>query len=396
MEMLNIAESFQSSTTHAYGNKTSAENGELSESFSDAIRQEILGSDTSTQQRSGRTEEHSETGSKEDDKDIVFDVQGAILWTEQLQSLQMIPAHQNLNSDAVEKAVGGLQQTVAEIGGLSQAYQELQKGTELTDAQNSDMRNSISHQRVENPLKPGSAEPADSAVLTAGKQETANLAEMKGSGHFEVNAQEQKKDINNNVHNFEKQVSPADAAQNAVESRGNQIQEDTLLQAATSQSRLEAGLYTGIQQEQPVAKTGESILTSDMQNLSETMRKQMMQGKTDFEILLEPANLGKLIIKVTYESGKAAVSILCTNDKTLEMLSQNAKNMGAIMEQRMGTETTVIIEPRHANPDYLQQQADQGSHSGYERDDRDRQQNQSREKENEFVSFAEQLRLGLM
>lgn len=395
MEMLNIAESFQSSTTPAHGYKTSAEDGGASESFSDAIRQEILGSDTSVQQGSGRTEEHSETDSKEEgDKDTVFDVQGAILWTEQLQSLQMIPVNQNLNSDTGEKAIQGLQQTVAETGELSQVHQGLQKGTERTDLPNPDMRNPVLHEKVENPLKLGSIELVDSVVLTADRQETSNLAEMKGFGHFEANAQEQKKGVNNNVHNLEKQVSPAGADQNAVQGRVNQIQEDTLSQAVASQSRPEAGFYTGIQQDQPTARTGRSTLTSDIQNLSETMLKQMTQGKTDFEILLEPANLGKLIIKVTYESGKAAVSILCTNDKTLEMLSQNAKNMGAIMEQRMGTETTVVIEPRHTNPDYLQQQADQGSHSGYERDDQ--QQNQSREKENEYIGFAEQLRLGLM
>lgn len=393
MEMLNIAESFQSSTVYSHGYKNSTENGGESESFSDSIRQEILESETSAQQRPDRAEEHAETVPKED-KDAASNVQEAILWIGQLQGLQFISTNQNFSSETGRKATEGLPQAVVGLEDLSKVQQGLQKGAEITGVQKYSIPNSVLSQNAQNPLKDGSAEQTDSVILTAGKQETASSTMLKGSGRFESNEKEPKTGFSNNVHNFQKQVSAADADQNTVEGRMNQIQEDALSQTVTSQSRPETEFHTGIQQTEPAVQNRRNTLISDVQNLYDTMLKQMAQGKKEFEILLEPANLGKLIIKVSYESGKAAVSILCTNDKTLEMLSQNAKNMGAIMEQRMGTETTVVIEPRHTNPDYLQQQADQGSHSGYERDDQ--QQNQSREKENEYISFAEQLRLGLM
>lgn len=129
-----------------------------------------------------------------------------------------------------------------------------------------------------------------------------------------------------------------------------------------------------------------------IQKLSQTMADQMAKGRTEFEIWLEPANLGKMAIKVAYESGRAMVSIMCTNEKTMEMISQNARNLGNILEQHTGNDTVVVVE--HPQSDYLQQQTEQENKEGYQQEEQN--SDPQDDKEGETQTFLEQLRLGLM
>ncbi len=134
-----------------------------------------------------------------------------------------------------------------------------------------------------------------------------------------------------------------------------------------------------------------SDVKAGIQKLSQTMAENMAKGRTEFEIWLEPANLGKMAIKVAYESGRAMVSIMCTNEKTMELISQNARNLGNILEQHTGNNTVVVVE--HPQSDYLQQQAEQENKGGYEQQE---QQSENQNDENdEAQSFLQQLRLGL-
>lgn len=134
-----------------------------------------------------------------------------------------------------------------------------------------------------------------------------------------------------------------------------------------------------------------SEVKAGIQKLSQTMADQMAKGRTEFEIWLEPANLGKMAIKVAYESGRAMVSIMCTNEKAMEMISQNARNLGNILEQHTGDNTVVVVE--HPESDYLQQQAQEENQGSYEEQEQksDKQDNES----DEAQSFLQQLRLGL-
>lgn len=136
-------------------------------------------------------------------------------------------------------------------------------------------------------------------------------------------------------------------------------------------------------------------MRAGLQKLSETMTKQILQGKTEMEIWLEPANLGKLAIKVAYEGGRTAISIMCMNNKTMDIMAQNAKNLGTILEQQTGTNTVVIVEQKEA--DYLEQQKNQEQQNGKEsQGQNDNQNNKDNDNEAENQSFLQQLRLGLM
>lgn len=135
-------------------------------------------------------------------------------------------------------------------------------------------------------------------------------------------------------------------------------------------------------------------LRSGIQNLAQTMADHMKAGKNEFEIWLEPANLGKMAIKVAYESGRAMISIMCTNEKTMELISQNAKQLGNILQQHTGDETVVVID--HPESDYLQQKMNQEQQSGQQQEEQDNKDKQEQKQDSEHESFLQQLRLGLM
>lgn len=134
----------------------------------------------------------------------------------------------------------------------------------------------------------------------------------------------------------------------------------------------------------------EDIRAEYMDMLKTDIVKQIVSGKQQFEVQLHPDNLGTLVIKAAYEAGKTVISIVCSEARTMQAMSQQAKELAGIMEARTGNETEVIVE-RPAE-DYLQQeQNDQGQ--GREPDRQQREKHKGEFHEN--FDFLQQLRLGL-
>lgn len=127
------------------------------------------------------------------------------------------------------------------------------------------------------------------------------------------------------------------------------------------------------------------------QDLGKTLAARLPGNGREMVIELEPASLGKLTIKLAYEAGRAAVSILASNPRTLELLNQKASEIAAILEEKTGEETIIYThapEPKEQEPD--QSQNNQGRQQQEEGSKKDRQDQQQAE------SFAQQLRLGLI
>lgn len=131
------------------------------------------------------------------------------------------------------------------------------------------------------------------------------------------------------------------------------------------------------------------------QKLTEELLVKTANGINEFEIEIEPANLGKIAIKVLYEGGQTMISILCSEKKTLDMIGHNAREIGAVMEQNLGTATTVIVEKEET--DYLHQGQNENDHSGREAEqDRQREANEKeKSKADSAEQFLQKLRLGL-
>ena len=138
-------------------------------------------------------------------------------------------------------------------------------------------------------------------------------------------------------------------------------------------------------------KTSQDTLPQD---LGRTLADRFPGTGRELVVELEPANLGKLTIKMVYEAGRAAVSIMATNPKTLEILNQKAAEIASILEEKTGQETIIYTEApqqenQEENPDG--NQGGRGEHKGQEE-----KHSAKDDKHRDVESFAQQLRLGLV
>lgn len=129
------------------------------------------------------------------------------------------------------------------------------------------------------------------------------------------------------------------------------------------------------------------------QDLGKTLAARLPKSGGELTIELEPAALGKLTIRLVYEGERAAVSILSSNPRTLELLNQRAAEIASILEEKTGEETIVYTQP-------AEQQEEQdpnrnpGGHSSQQ--GQEEQHENRRDDQHQTESFAQQLRLGLV
>ena len=126
--------------------------------------------------------------------------------------------------------------------------------------------------------------------------------------------------------------------------------------------------------------------------LKDMIAKQISSGKQELEIQLTPRSLGELTVKVSYHDGAAAVSIICSDKKALQAMSQKAGELGLILENNLGTKTAVIVETREEQTQLYQDGRGQQS---YQEQQNSEQQQNKKHKETETIDFLQQLRLGI-
>lgn len=127
------------------------------------------------------------------------------------------------------------------------------------------------------------------------------------------------------------------------------------------------------------------------EKLAEKISIRATGKENEFEVQLEPENLGKIMIKVGMQDGKVAVSVLCSNGKAADILSQNVKELGALIQNNTGNQATVEIKEKQQNDLYFDQQ---GSHS--QNQNGQQEKNTQHQKDQEDVTdFIQQMRLGL-
>ncbi len=172
--------------------------------------------------------------------------------------------------------------------------------------------------------------------------------------------------------------------------------------STTSTNGQEAAPQVAMQH--PVTQTertfeGEKAKSADFKSTIEELPQQLgkalssgkLTGNRTLTVELEPASLGKLTIKLSYEAGRTAVSILASNPKSLEILNQKASEIAAILKEHTGEETVIYTQEP--------QQQEEDSYDGHQGSQNQEQKGHSRhdeDKEQQADSFAQQLRLGLV
>ncbi len=143
----------------------------------------------------------------------------------------------------------------------------------------------------------------------------------------------------------------------------------------------------------------ERVQVTEPEEIPEKVMNQllakMVEGVREFEIQLEPQDLGKILIKVAFGKEAASVSIVCTEQRTMELMARNARDIGAIMSNNLGSPTTIVVEDKE--PGYLEQH-NQGNNQGNAEQNQEQQKEHQEQKgqERESLDFLQQLRLGLI
>lgn len=126
--------------------------------------------------------------------------------------------------------------------------------------------------------------------------------------------------------------------------------------------------------------------------LTDQILGKMQEGVDSFEIEIEPANLGKIAVKIQYQDGQATVSIFCTEKRALEVLGDRAREIGVIIDKNLGGETKIIVEKQE--PDYLNRNNDENQQG--KQDEREQQkENHQKQDSDDSEQFLQKLRLGL-
>lgn len=111
----------------------------------------------------------------------------------------------------------------------------------------------------------------------------------------------------------------------------------------------------------------------------------MKNGADSYEIQLDPENLGKIKVNISFEQGQTNISLTCTNARTAGLLAENASMLAQIIQENNGTSASVNVQDESG---YLSQEKgeNQNQHSHQQR------QNQSSDENQEF---SDQIKLGL-
>ncbi len=166
-------------------------------------------------------------------------------------------------------------------------------------------------------------------------------------------------------------------------------------QAAASAARPEAERITQPEVEKPetIARVYVEQPEELPEKVTDTMLSKLVEGVKEFEIHIEPVNLGKIAVKVLYEGNQATISIVCSEKRAMDALSQNAREIGNIIDRNLGGETTIIVEKQET--DYLNQTRDENEQADQNAKQEKKDKNQDQDGE-DAEQFLQKLRLGLV
>ena len=134
-------------------------------------------------------------------------------------------------------------------------------------------------------------------------------------------------------------------------------------------------------------KVGDGQTISSEKLVTEVAKNVVIKTdrNNEYELQLDPENLGKIKVKLLFEDGKLTVTLLCNNGKTANLLSEGISNLGQVIQQSTKSEVTVNVREENYLNDNQQQQSKQNSQN-------QQQQNSQNKDETEFV---DSMKLGL-
>lgn len=141
-------------------------------------------------------------------------------------------------------------------------------------------------------------------------------------------------------------------------------------------------------------KVGDAVKLADpkaAEEIADTIFVRATENNKEFEMQLNPEELGKVKIKMVFEEGKIHIAMTCDNQKAMDLLSATSSRLKELIEERTGSEVNVHVEQESETP-YHEQEKQNG------RGDAQQETNHRQESKNgaDTMDFIQQLRLGLV
>lgn len=135
-------------------------------------------------------------------------------------------------------------------------------------------------------------------------------------------------------------------------------------------------------------KVGDGQTISSEKLVNEVAKNIIIKSEDNkqYELQLDPENLGKIKVKLLFEDGKLTVSLLCNNNKTAAMLSEGISNLGQAIQQTTKSEVTVNVQEEN----YLN-----NNQNNNEKGNNPNSQNQNRQNKQNDSNFEDQMKMGL-
>ena len=123
-------------------------------------------------------------------------------------------------------------------------------------------------------------------------------------------------------------------------------------------------------------------------DISEKLMARMPAGTQQFTIELNPADLGKILIKLVVQNGRADIIMECANPRTHQLVMANSETIRSIIEERTGLSATVTAKEETSQ------------YGGLDREGKGNRQGGEGEKDGKWAQaetdiFLNHLRLGL-
>ncbi|WP_027400167.1 flagellar hook-length control protein FliK [Anaerovorax odorimutans] len=145
-----------------------------------------------------------------------------------------------------------------------------------------------------------------------------------------------------------------------------------------------------------VANSNNTTNQAFTNQIAEKIMYNLKDGKQEFDIQLNPKELGKIGIKIIAESSGAQIILNCSNAKTHSLLSMNTESLRGILENNTGLHTTVTVE----DDSKFMGQNNRGTYDDGRGERQNRQQQENfnfqRSQDEENLSFINQLKFGLL
>lgn len=127
--------------------------------------------------------------------------------------------------------------------------------------------------------------------------------------------------------------------------------------------------------------------------VTDQLMAKMSEGIQEFEIHIEPVNLGKIAVKILYQDGQATVSVMCSEKKAFDILERNAGEIGQIIDKNLGGTTTIVVDKQES--DYLNQTKDENQQNGQNGEKEQSKEGKKEQSTDDAQDFLQKLRLGL-